>query len=368
MYKDEALSSFQRAFTLLAILLTLSVLIAGRPASAQMTDALTISDRQVEPGTRLDLRLEIVGGEGEPDTFIPVTVLHGNKEGPVLAAVAGVHGFEFASILAADRLADRIDPKDLSGTLILVRVANIPSFEWRTPHLNPIDRKNLNRSFPGDPHGTSTERIANILSREVVARADFLLDLHSGDAGEFLEPFLGVYGGPLSTDFDLALEVAKGFGFPNIVRYSMNTQEQIDTGRSLNRQGVAAGIPTVLVEIGQNGSRKEEHAEAVATGVENALGILDIWNKPRKNVPPPLRLFESTTAVRATHSGLFFPVDLERRYVFEGDFIGTIRDYTGKEVQRLYSPIDGYALYGKRGPSMREGDPVMTIGIPTNAF
>lgn len=346
-----------------------SVLILLAPAAlASNPEAFAIGDQSVAPGSRADFRINVPALGDEPETFIPMTVLHGDEEGPVLAAVAGVHGFEFAPILAVDRLADRIDPADLSGTIIFVRIANIPSFEYRTPHFNPIDRKNLNRSFPGSPDGSSTERIADLLSREVVARADFLMDLHSGDAGEFLEPFVGVYGGPLATNFDQALEVARGFGFPNLVRYKMNTQAQVDTRRSLNRQGVAAGIPTVLVEIGQNGSREEEHAEAIATGVENALGILGLWNKPGKKVPPPLRFFESSTAVRASHSGLYFPVDLERRYVFEGDLIGTIRDYTGQEVQRLYSPIDGYALYGKRGPSMRQGDPAMTIGIPVDGF
>lgn len=354
--------------SLLRLLAGVLLVLSAPAAIASEPEAFAIGDQSVAPGSRADFRFTVPARGDEPETFIPVTVLHGDEEGPVLAAVAGVHGFEFAPILAVDRLADRIDPADLSGTIIFVRIANIPSFEYRTPHFNPVDRKNLNRSFPGSPEGTSTERIADILSREVVARADFLMDLHSGDAGEFLEPFVGVYGGPLATNFEQALEVARGFGFPNLVRYKMNTQEQVDTRRSLNRQGVAAGIPTVLVEIGQNGSRKEEHAEAVATGVENALGILGLWDKPRKNVPLPLRFFESSTAVRAAHSGLYYPVDLERRYVFKGDLIGTIRDYTGQEVQRLYSPIDGYALYGKRGPSMREGDPVMTIGNPVDGF
>ncbi|MEL6529108.1 MAG: M14 family metallopeptidase [Pseudomonadota bacterium] len=353
----------------LSSLVLVCLIVFSAPAAfGQEPEAFTIADQSVAPGTRADFRITVPARGDEPESFIPVTVLHGDEEGPVLAAVAGVHGFEFSSILAVDRLPDRIDPADLSGTIIFVRIANIPSFEYRTPHFNPVDRKNLNRSFPGSPDGTSTERIADLISREVVARADFLMDLHSGDAGEFLEPFFGVYGGPLATDFDLALEVARGFGFPNLVRYKMNTQAQVDTRRSLNRQGVAAGIPTILVELGENGSRSEEHAERVANGVQNALSTLEIWDKPQTNVAPALRYFESSTAVRAEHSGVYYPVDLDRRYVFKGDLIGTIRDYTGKEVQKLYSPIDGYALYGKRGPSMRKGDPVMTIGNPIEGF
>jgi len=349
------------------ILLTLSVLFAV-PALAAEAQPFAIGSETIAPGSRADLRLTVPSYGDEPGTFIPVTILHGDKAGPVLAAVSGVHGYEFPPIIASDRLADRIDPTDLSGTLILVRVANIPSYEGKSPHLNPVDGKNLNRSFPGSRTGTSTERIADILSREVVARADFLLDLHCGDGAEFLEPFVGVYGGPLATNFQLALKVGKGFGFPNIVRYSMKTQEQINTGRSLNRQGVARGIPTVLVEFGQNGRSDEKFVAGIVNGVENALNILGIWNKPKHNVPPALRLFEGTTAARASHSGLFYPVDPERRYLFKGDLIGKIRDYSGKEVERIYAPIDGYALYGIQGPPVQAGWSVVTIGIPIEGF
>lgn len=350
-----------------SVLVALLALIAV-PALAAKAQPFKIGDEFIAPGTRADFRLTVPALGEEPGTFIPVTVLHGDQAGPVLAAVSGVHGFEFPPIIAADRLADRIDPADLTGTLILVRIANIPSYEGKSPHLNPVDGKNLNRSFPGSPTGTSTERIADILSREVVARADFLLDLHCGDGAEFLEPFVGVYGGPLATNFELARKVGEGFGFPNLVRYSMNTQQQVDTGRSLNRQGVASDIPTVLVEFGQNGRRDEKFVAGIVTGVENALNILGIWDKPKHNVPPVLRLFEGTTAARASHSGLFYPTDAERRYLFKGDMIGTIRDYSGKEVERIYSPIDGYALYGIQGPPVRAGWSVVTIGIPTDGF
>lgn len=342
--------------------------ICASVALAAPPQAFSIGDVEVEAGSRLDTRLTVAARGDDPATFIPITVIRGAEEGPVLAAVSGVHGYEFAPIIAADRLADAIDPAELSGTLIIVRVANIPSFEGRSPFVNPVDDKNLNRSFPGSSNGTQTERIADVLSREVVARADFLMDIHSGDGAEFLEAFVGVYGGPLSTDFDLALSVARGFGFPNIVRYSMDTQAQVDTRRSLNRQGVAAGTPTILVEIGQNGSRKEQHAEAIITGIENALGTLGMWDRPAHNVPPAQRLMDGTTGVSASHSGLFYPAATGGRYLWKGDLIGTIRDYEGSEIERVYSPIDGYALYGIQGPPVRAGDGVVTIGLLTEGF
>ena len=354
---------------LLAALLLAIVPISAsaQPAPAPAPAPFGMAGTSIAPDSRADFRIPVPEGS-DGATFIPVTVIHGAKPGPVLAVVAGVHGFEFASILAAERLAERVDPSQLAGTLVLVRIANIPGFEGRSPNVNPVDRKNLNRVFPGDPQGTQTERMADLIAREVVARSTFLMDVHSGDGAEFLDAFVGVYGGPLATDFPLALKVAQGFGFPNIVRYSMETQEQIDSGRSLNRQGVAAGKPTILVEIGQNGSREEAHVAAIAAGVENALVALGMADGPMCDVPPGLRLFEGTIAVAATHTGIYHPQNPAPRAVAQGELIGIIRDYTGKEVERLHSPIDGYTLYGITGPPVEAGDGVATIAIPASGF
>lgn len=351
----------------LRILFAALLLLVGQTLSAAAAEPFAIADQRIAPGTRADFRIMVpAGSDGE--TFIPLTVIHGRQPGPVLAMVAGVHGFEFAPILAAERLADRVDPARIKGTLVIVRVANIPGFEGRSPNVNPVDRKNLNRVFPGDPDGTQTQRIADLIAREVVARSDFLMDVHSGDGAEFLDPFVGAYGGPLATDFPLALRVAQGFGFPNIVRYSMETQAQIDSGRSLNRQGVAMGKPTILVEIGQNGSRDDAHVAAIVAGVETALSTLGMTEATAREAANAARLFEGTTSVSASHDGVYHPVDARPRAVAKGDLLGIIRDYTGREVERLVSPVDGYALYGITGPPVEAGDGVVTIAIPTAAF
>lgn len=354
--------------TILRLLLAAFLLLAGQALAAAGSEPFVMAGESIAPGARKDLRIPVPAGvDGE--TFIPVTIIHGRQPGKVLAMVAGVHGFEFAPILAAERLAERVDPARLSGTLVIVRIANIPGFEGRSPNVNPVDRKNLNRVFPGDPNGTQTQRIADLIARHVVAPSSFLMDVHSGDGAEFLDAFVGVYGGPLATDFPLALKVARGFGFPNIVRYAMETQAQIDSGRSLNRQGVAMGKPTILVEIGQNGSRDEAHVAAIVAGVENALAILGMSEAgPTHRTGREPLLFEGSTSVAAGHAGVYHPVDPRPRPLAKGEFLGVIRDYTGREVERLISPVDGYALYGITGPPVEAGDPVVTIALPTKAF
>jgi predicted deacylase len=122
-------------------------------------------------------------------TAIPLTIINGSKEGKVLALVAGVHGYEYPPILALYRLKKMIDPQSLSGTLILVHVANLPAFQKRIIYYNPDDWQNLNRVFPGDPQGTISQRIAHVLTEEVVKKCDYLIDLHCGDGNEALIPY-----------------------------------------------------------------------------------------------------------------------------------------------------------------------------------
>ena len=73
--------------------------------------------------------------------------------------------------------------------MIIVHIANLPSFLKRTIYYNPWDWKNLNRVYPGRPDGTNTERIASAITQEVIERSDYLVDLHCGDGNEALLPY-----------------------------------------------------------------------------------------------------------------------------------------------------------------------------------
>jgi len=320
----------------------------------------------VAPGTRADLSLPVPAGASDPATSLPLTVLRGSRPGPSLLVVAGVHGFEYVSILAAARLAQEIDPQALAGTLILARVAHLPAFEERTPYVNPYDRKNLNRSFPGKAGGSQTERIAHVLSTQLIPRADFVVDAHSGDGAEWLSPFVGVYNGPLATGYETALSFAEALGFPSVVSYRMATQEQVDRGRSLNRQAVAQGLPTVLIEIGENGQRRPEHVDRVVAGLQSAMATLEMLPPDRRTTTRPTgpRYFQGTESVPVAHSGIWYPVVSAGRDIAKGDFLGEVRDHTGKPVEQVRSPVSGFALYGLAGPPVRAGDSVMTIALP----
>src|SRR5882724_6701159 len=135
-------------------------------------------------------RMIDVPAGSDAGTQIPVTTIRGAGPGQTLALIAGNHGYEYPPILALQRLRTLIDPAKLNGTIIMVHVANMPSFLGRTVYFSPVDGKNLNRVYPGKPDGTVSDRIAYAITKHVIEKSDFVLDLHCGDGNESLRPYL----------------------------------------------------------------------------------------------------------------------------------------------------------------------------------
>src|SRR5262249_19848550 len=121
-------------------------------------------------------------------TRLPVSVVHGARPGKVLALVAGTHGYEDTSIVALQRLLPQLDPKRMTGSVILLHKANPLTFYGRRIYYCP-DGKKLNRVYPGEADGTVSDRIAYALTREVIDKATHLADLHCGDGNESLRPY-----------------------------------------------------------------------------------------------------------------------------------------------------------------------------------
>src|SRR2546426_9850120 len=157
-------------------------------AALQQTGSLTLGSASARPGQASSGFIEVPAGS-DAATRIPITIVRGAQSGPTLALIAGTHGSEVAPIVALQRVRAIIDPAVLRGTLLIVHVANMPSFLGRTIYYSPIDGKNLNRVYPGKDDGTVSERIAASITREVIDRADYLVDLHCGDGNEALRPY-----------------------------------------------------------------------------------------------------------------------------------------------------------------------------------
>src|SRR5437868_11104097 len=169
----------------------------------------------------------------------PAFEARGERDGPHVALIAGIHGCEYSSIAAVIRFMSELDTAELAGSITAVPVVSMQSFEGRSPFVVPEDGKNLNRTFPGTYDGTYTDALARGIFDELIAPADVVIDLHGGDLVEALEPFTIYSGGPAE---ESARALAVGFGLPYVVR-----QEPAGgLGGMTSDAAAGAGIPAII--------------------------------------------------------------------------------------------------------------------------
>ena len=204
---------------------------------------------------------------------IPVAVVRGARPGPVLALVAGAHGTEYASIIAIEELIENLDPAEVSGTVILVPLVNIPSFEQKVPHVNPVDGKSMNRFYPGKPDGTQTERALYLMTRQIVERCDYLIDFHGGDLDEDLRPYsYWLKTGNEKQDV-ASRQMVLAFGLDTII---ISADRPTDPGASryLDSTASTRGKPAIAVEAGRAGTVEPADVSALVDGSLSVMRLL----------------------------------------------------------------------------------------------
>ena len=282
---------------------------------------------------------------------IPVAVIHGARPGPVVAFVAGSHGTEYASIVAMQRLIPRIDPARLAGTVIVVPLINIPSFLAMTPHINPVDRKGMNASYPGDASGTQTQRALALIASQVVAPADVVVDLHGGDLDENLRPYSYWFRGGRPGQDSAGLTLIKAFGLDHIIVTDVNPAAP-NAGRSLSGQALVRGKTVLVAEAGRSGIVAPDDVRSLVEGSLNVLGVLKMLDRRAAPLKNPIWLNGAGARVAADSAGFFFAtVDRDAR-VKAGQVVGYTTDFLGRKTGDVRSPIDGLVTFIRGVPSM----------------
>jgi predicted deacylase len=298
----------------------------------------------------------------DPGAQVPVTILRGTRPGPVLALVAGVHGYEYPPILALQKLRSQLDPQRLSGTLLLVHVANLPSFLGRTVYFSPIDHKNLNRVFPGKPDGTTSQRIAHAITTQVIDRCDYLVDLHCGDGNESLRPYLYLpVTGQARLDAVMR-EMALVWGLDHIV---IERDRPRDPAASIycSTTAVTRGKPALIVEDGYLGSSDPESIDRLVRGARSLMRHLKMLEGTPQRVSHPVFL-DPAQVLTSPATGILYPRVQRGHYVAKGALLATITDFFGRQIAEVRSPSDGVVLYVVATPPISKDQPVAFIGVP----
>lgn len=337
------------------------MVMAAVVAAQAQNNPFTVGSLRARPGEAVSGMLEVPAAS-DPGSQVPITILHGARPGPVLALVAGVHGYEYPPILALQKVRSQVDPQRLSGTLLLVHVANLPSFLGRTIYFSPIDHKNLNRVFPGKRDGATSERIAHAITTQVIDRCDYLVDLHCGDGNESLRPYLyQPVTGRTRLDAVMA-EMALVWGLDHIV---IERGRPTDPAASIycSTTAVTRGKPALTVEDGYLGTSDPESIERLVRGALNLMRHLKMLEGTPQRVSSPVFL-DPAQVLTSPATGILFPCVQRGHYVAKGALVASITDFFGRQIAEVRSPFDGVVLYVVATPPISKDQPVAFIGAP----
>lgn len=329
-------------------------------AAAQQRATFTVGNATAARGEKATGTIEVPAG-GDAGLSIPVAVIHGAKPGPALALVAGAHGTEYTSIIALEKLIGMMNPAEISGTVIIVPLINIPSFEQKVPHLNPIDKKSMNRFYPGKPDGTQTDRASYLITKQVVEQCDYLIDLHGGDLDESLRPYSYWTKTGNEKQDQISRNMVLAFGLDHII-ISTDRPKDPNASRYLENTATTRGKPSLTAEAGHAGTVETDDLNALINGCLNVMRYLKMLSGPAALVEHPVWI-DKVVTLASDQTGIFYPLVKRGTYVELGMKLGYVTDYLGKNVFEARAPAPGIVLYICAVPSMTKGATIANIGV-----
>lgn len=269
---------------------------------------------------------------------------------PLALVVAGIHGDEYEGPAAVARLAAHLRPETMRGSVIAVPVANPMAFA-AARRTTPDDGLNLARTFPGNPRGSPTERLAAWLFECLVRRAGYLVDLHSGGVEYRFLPLAGFYGAPESPN--PSFQAARRFGLPILWQLP-------ETPGVLSREAWRNNIIAIGSEYLGAGQLSEE---GVSRYVDGVLSCLSLWGiLPEEHLLPVAGQVVTGDWPLASATGLFRSRCELGEAVEAGRGLAEIIDLRGAVVQRFVAASSGIVLGLRSKAYIREGDWGVLVG------
>ena len=345
-------------FRVLAVAMTI-LLFCGL-SLAQDRSTFTVGTATARRGEKVTGVIAVPAGV-DAATNIPVAIVHGSKPGPVLALVSGAHGTEYTSIIALERLIGSLNPAQISGTVIIVPLVNIASFEQKVPHVNPVDGKSMNRMYPGKMDGSQTDRASFLITKHVVEQCDHLIDLHGGDLDESLRPYSYWTKTGKENQDRISREMVLAFGLDHII-ISADRPQDPNASRYLENTATTRGKPSITVEAGYAGTVEPEDLAVLVDGCLSVMRYLKMLPGSPAPIEHPVWV-ERIATITSEQTGIFYPVVRRGTYVEQGMKIGYVTDYVGKTVFEARATAAGVVLYICAVPSMTKGATIANVGV-----
>lgn len=309
--------------------------------------SIRIGDVEIRPGERRSVSLpmaDLYTGAALP---MQVHVVCGRREGPVLFVSAAIHGDELNGVEVIRRLLKRTKLTAIRGTLLAVPVVNVHGFLDLSRYLP--DRRDLNRSFPGSSKGSIAARVAHVFITEVVDKADYGIDLHTGAINR-----ANLAQVRANLEDPATMEMAMAFGAPVILKSPQREG-------SLRAYAAERGFPLLIYEAGEALRFDELSIRAGLRGVLQVMRHVGML-LPAKSAPSlsPV-IAESTSWVRAPMSGIVSKKVALGTRVAQEQRLAVVGDPLGGEEETIRSPFNGIVIGRSNLPLAHEGDALFNV-------
>ena len=322
--------------------------------------AMRIGTAEAAPGKKAIGAVHVANRPDGSAVFIPVMLVNGIEDGPVVAMDGCTHGDEYEGPEAVQALVAHLDPTQLRGAFIGVPVVNVPAFEamQRVTPYDPLSYPDVNRNYPGRPDGGLTGRIAYAHFNQIVRHTDVIITVHSGASFAMLPPKL-IYHERDDALGQRNLEIAQAFG------WEILWQDGSYPG-TLHQAAAELDIVCIAPEFGGTDRMPHLRAERTArliTGATNVMKHLGmLGGKPE--LPPRWQVVKGESHLFANYGGmLIYEAGFELgQSVHQGQKLARIVNLYGHELEAVTAPYDGLAIMMRTLPLVNVGDWVVGIG------
>src|SRR6516165_11029577 len=212
-------------------------------------------------------RLDVTKLASGTELRLSLHVLTGAKPGPTLGILTTVHGDETMALIAVRDLLHSVDVGSLSGRVAAIPVANplaVSVFNRQTPEQH--GKTDLHEVFPGNPEGNLTQRMASVITANLLDHVDALVDIHCGGLGGRLQSRADLDASARSNVYDASLKLCRAFNTAFVHANNLaGTAARYCNGK---------GIPTANPEIGGVYLGPQAEAAYVAEAVAGLRSIL----------------------------------------------------------------------------------------------
>lgn len=316
------------------------------------SDIPMIEDFNIEDtprGTTRHYWLKLISDGFSNPICIPLMVMRGLKDGPVLGVTAAVHGNELNGISVIQRLFNEVSVDELSGTIVGVPVVNVPGFMRKKRRFN--DGVDINHIMPGKEDGNISQVYAYRFVQRFIKHIDYLLDLHTASTGRINSYYI-------RADMDL----------PAVRKMALLQNADIivhnpPSDGTLRGAADDMDIPAITLEVGNPSTFQKKLIRSGIDGVHNVLCDLGMVQDEIITFAKDTVLCDKSIWVYTDVGGLLsIPVEL-RQMLKKGDLIATIRDIFGNKIKEYFAPQDGIVIGKSVSPVNQTGGRILHLGI-----